>query len=253
MKILFLGNNWLGWQVLKWLKETGREIVGLVIHPEEKRKYADEILRTASLPEERVFLATELNDTKVRERIMSLKADVGLSVMFGYILKKEFLNLFPRGCFNLHTSYLPYNRGNYPNVWAIVDGTPAGVTLHLVDEGVDTGPIVAREEVKIEPVDTGETLYHKLERAGVRLFKNTWPRIEKGDYDLVSQDPTLGVFHKKRDVEKIDRIDLEKTFRARDLINVLRARTFPPYRGAYFEENGKKIFIEIKLYYENEE
>ena len=104
MKILFLGNNYLGWQVLKWLKETGREIVGLVIHPEEKQKFADEILKTAGLPKERIFYGPDLKKKETLETIKSLNADVGLSVMFDYILKKEFLDIFPKGCFNLHPS-----------------------------------------------------------------------------------------------------------------------------------------------------
>ncbi len=251
MKILFLGNNYLGWQVLKWLKETGREIVGLVIHPEEKRKFTDEIVKTAALPQERVFEAPALQEPETLERIKSLNADVALSVMFGYILKKEFVAFFPRGCFNLHPSYLPYNRGTYPNVWSIVDGTPAGVTLHVVDKGVDTGPIIAQKEVKIDPVDTGESLYHKLEQAGILLFKEAWPRVEKGEYTPIPQDTTAGVFHKKSDVEKIDRIDLDKVYKARDLINFLRARTFPPYKGAYFEVDGQKIYMALKLYSED--
>ncbi len=248
MKILFLGNNYLGWQVLTWLKETGREIAGLVIHPEEKRKFTDEILKTAALPGERIFEAPALREVKTLDQIKSLNADVALSVMFDYILKKEFLNLFPQGCFNLHPSYLPYNRGNYPNVWSIVDGTPAGVTLHIVDEGVDTGLIIAQERVEIAPVDTGESLYHKLEEAGIRLFREAWPRVEKGEYTPIPQDTSIGEFHKKSDVEKIDRIDLDREYKARDLINILRARTFPPYKGAYFEENGQKVYMELKLY-----
>ncbi len=252
MKILFLGNNWLGWQVLKWLMETGREIIGLVIHPVEKQKYADEIVKTAGLPDERIFYGHNLKEKRVRDQIRSLRPDVGLSVMFDYVLRKEFLRIFPKGCFNLHPSYLPFNRGNYPNVWAIVDETPAGVTFHVVDEGVDTGPIVAQEKVDVEPIDTGETLYRKLEDAGVRLFEKVWPKIESGSYALIQQDKKVGVFHKKRDVEKIDRIDLEKSYRARDLINILRARTFPPYKGAYFEEGGKRIYMELKLYYGEE-
>ncbi len=252
MKLVFLGNNYLGWQVLKWLKETGREIVGLVIHPEEKQKYADEIIKTAGLPNNRIFYGPSLKEADTLRAIAALKADVGLSVMFDYVLKKDFLNIFPKGCFNLHPSYLPYNRGNYPNVWCIVDETPAGVTLHLVDEGVDTGPIVDQVEVEIEPIDTGLTLYRKLEQAGLRLFKKAWPLIEKGNYRLIPQDKNTGEFHKKRDVERIDRIDLDREYKARDLINILRARTFPPYTGVFFEEDGKKVYMELKLSYGEE-
>jgi len=253
VRILFLGNNWLGWQVLKWLKETGREIVGIVIHPEEKQKYAMEILQAADLPPERIFFAPSLKDPSTLEEIRSLSPDVGVSVMFDYILGKDFLNLFPKGCFNLHPSYLPYNKGAFANVWAIVDRTPAGVTFHVVDEGVDTGPIVAQKRVRIEPVDTGETLYRKLERAGVELFMETWPEVEDGTYELKYQSPAEGKVHKRSDVDQIDRIDLDREYKARDFIDVLRARTFPPYKGAYFEVDGKRVYMELTLYYGEED
>ena len=252
MKILFLGNNWLGWRVLQWLKETGREIVGVVIHPEEKQKYARELLEAADLPPERVFFAPMLKDPSSIEEIKALAPDVGVSVMFDYVLDGNFLALFPKGCFNLHPSYLPYNRGAFANVWAIVDRTPAGVTFHLIDEGIDTGPIVAQKKVMIEPVDTGETLYRKLERAGVELFRETWPRVEAGTYELRWQDPGEGETHRRSDVERIDRIDLDREYRARDLIDILRARTFPPYKGAYFEVDGTKVYMELNLYYEED-
>ncbi len=252
MRILFLGNNWLGWQVLKWLKETDREVVGIVIHPEEKQKYTREIIETAGLPAERVYLAPSLGEPATLDRIKTLAPDVGLSVMFDYILDETFLGLFPKGCFNLHPAYLPYNKGAFANVWAIVDRTPAGVTFHVIDKGVDTGPIVAQKEVKIEPVDTGESLYRKLERAGVRLFREIWPKIEEGTFELKPQDPSEGKVHRRNDVAGIDFIDLDREYKARDLINILRARTFPPYKGAYFVEDGKKVYLELKLSYEEE-
>ena len=125
---------------------------------------------------------------------------------------------------------------------------PRRVTFHLIDEGVDTGPIVAQRRVEIEPVDTGETLYRKLERAGVELFKETWPRVEAGTFELRRQDPDEGEVHRRSDVERIDRIDLDREYKARDLIDILRARTFPPYKGAYFEVGGRKIYMELRLY-----
>src|SRR5205823_2904000 len=157
-----------------------------------------------------------------------------LSVLFDYILSGKFLALFPRGCLNLHPALLPYNRGEYPNVWSIVEGTPSGVTLHYIDEGIDTGDIIAQKAVPVDPVDTGETLYRKLEQASVVLFKETWPHVCAGRAPRIPQILTTGTQHKRRDVETIDEIDLNRSYIAGDLINILRSRTFPPYRGAYF-------------------
>ena len=123
-------------------------------------------------------------------------------------LPKTLLDAFPAGCINLHTGYLPYNRGAYPNVWCIVEGTPAGVRLHYLDEGVDTGAIVARREVAVEPVDTGRSLFEKLEEAALRLFQETWPAIASGAAPRAAQNPSEGT-HRVADVARIDEIDLD--------------------------------------------
>ena len=253
MKILYLANNWLGWQILKWLTEQGEEIVGLVIHPPHKQKYVHEMLEVTDLPPDRIFYGSQLGDSDVVEAIRKLMPDIGISILFDYILKPEFLDIFPRGVINLHPALLPYNRGQYPNVWSIVEGTPAGVTLHYIDEGIDTGDIIAQQEVPVEPIDTGETLYRKLERASLSLFQKTWPLIKAGRAPRIPQNKEVGTYHRTRDVESIDKIQLDQEYKARDLINILRARTFPPYKGAYFEVDGKRVYMYLRLEYGEED
>src|SRR5688572_25850818 len=110
--------------------------VALVLHPTEKGKYRDEMIAVSKLPPERVFDGSQLGERQMIDGIQQLRPELGLSVFFGYILKPPFLSIFPRGCLNLHPAYLPYNRGAHPNVWSIVDRTPAGVTLHYLDAGI---------------------------------------------------------------------------------------------------------------------
>ncbi len=212
MRILFLGNNWLGWQVLNWLTSRKEEIVGLIIHPEHRRKYGEEMLRIVQLDPSGIFEGTTVGQAQTLEAIRALNPDLAVSVLFGYILNQEFLGLFPLGCINLHLAWLPYNRGAYPDVWSIVEGTPAGVTLHYMDGGIDTGDIIARQEVQVEPVDTGKSLYSKLERAGLELFKERWPGIRSRREQRIPQDKTEGTYHAVRDVERIDEIDLHRSY-----------------------------------------
>jgi methionyl-tRNA formyltransferase len=252
MRIVYLGNNWVGWQVLKWLKERDEEIVGLIIHSPNKQKYVSEILQVAELPPSKIFDGSQLHKPEVTEAIRKLNPDIGLSVLFDYILKPEFQSTFPQGVVNLHPAYLPYNRGQYPNVWSIIEGTPSGVTLHYIDNRIDTGDIIAQKEVPVEPVDTGETLYRKLERASVELLQETWPLIKAGKAPRIPQSREAGTYHRTQDVGSIDEIELERTYRAHDLINIIRARTFPPYKGAYFKVNGKRIYMRLQLEYGDE-
>ncbi len=252
MKILFMGNNWLGWQILCWLQEVGEEITGLVLHPDHKQKYGKEIKESASLPPERIFDGSRLREPVTLNAIKSLNQEIGISVLFGYIIRPELLDLMPAGSINIHPAFLPYNRGAYPDTWSIIDGTPAGVTLHYMDSSVDTGEIIAQREVIKEPVDTGESLYKKLELESLSLFKDTWPMIRSGKANRIPQQINDGTFHRVRDVEEIDEIDLDKSYRAKELIDLIRARTFPPFRGAYFRHGKRKVYLRLQLFYEED-
>jgi methionyl-tRNA formyltransferase len=246
VRLICMVNNYLGWKALDYLR-TKAEIGGVVVHPPERAKFRSEIVACANSAGANIFVATDLKDRDALQKIRELQPEMGMSVMFGYLLKKEFLDLLPRGCLNLHPGFLPYNRGAHPNVWSIVEKTPAGVTLHYVDEGIDTGDIVRQKAVPVSFSDTGESLYHKLETSALELVKETWPAIESGEIRRVAQDTEQGTFHKQADLTRIDEIHLEQSYRAEDLLNLLRARTFPPYPGAFFRHNGKKVHIRVQL------
>ena len=88
-----------------------------------------------------------------------------LVISFGYrhILSKEVIGSGNAPMVNLHSSYLPWNRGAHPNFWSFYDDTPSGVSIHLIDEGVDTGPILYQKYVDISGEDkTFSQTYKKL-------------------------------------------------------------------------------------------
>ena len=190
---------------------------------------------------------SRLKEASVLEQVRKLEADIAVSVLFAYVVNDGFIDIFPQGCINLHPALLPHNRGRFPNIWSIVSKTPAGVTLHYIDKGIDTGDVIAQKEVAVEVTDTGASLYRRLEIEGLELFKATWPAIRAGTAARIPQRAGLGSYHRARDVETIDEIDLQKSYRAEDLLNVIRARTFPPHRGAYFMHEGRKIYLRLEL------
>ena len=251
MRLICLVNNYLGWQALEYLRAR-EEIAAVVVHPPERMKKQAEILSSARSAGAQVIPANDLRTPEGLARIAGLKAEMGVSVMFGYVLKPDFLSLLPKGCINLHPAYLPYNRGAHPNVWSIVDKTPAGVTLHYIDEGIDTGDIIRQVQVPVVFTDTGETLYRKLEAAGLELLRETWPDIRAGRIERTPQSRDSGTFHKAGDAAQIDEIHLAETYRAEDLLNILRARTFPPHKGAFIRSGGRKVRIRIQLQFESE-
>ncbi|MEM7784879.1 MAG: formyltransferase family protein [Planctomycetota bacterium] len=102
-------------------------------------------------------------------------------VSYGYrhIIGTEVLDLFPSRAINLHISFLPWNRGADPNFWSFIEDTPKGVTIHYLDEGVDTGDIICQQELQFE--SEGETLastYQKLHATIQELFRSNWDEIK---------------------------------------------------------------------------
>lgn len=248
-KVFTLLNNRVGKGIAKYLSGGKGEVVGGALHSPENQTFGEEIQDALGLPPSRVFYPDELSDPETLTEISRMEPDLGVCAYFGYILDEAFLDLFPGGIVNVHPAYLPYNRGAYPNVWSIVEGTPAGVTIHYLDAGIDTGDILVREAVPIEPVDTGKTLYRKLEDTAIDLFRENWSDIRDGDVDPTPQARDEGTYHEKTDVQDIDQIDLDEEYEARALIDVLRARTFRPHESAYFVEDGQKVFIRVDLEY----
>ena len=247
MKVLYLANNRIGLDCLRALLEQGDTLAGLVVHPAAKGKFRDEILGLAALPPQRIFPGERIRTPEVEAAIAALKPDAVLSVHFGYRIGAAVLAAGRIGAFNLHPGYLPFNRGLYPNVWAIAEGTPAGATLHLMDAGFDTGAVVARRRVEVLPTDTGESLYHRLEAEALALFREAWPSVRSGTFRPQPQEPG-GTQHTAKDLPALDRLDPEARMTVRQLVDRLRARTFPPHAGCYLEEpSGRRVYLRLVL------
>ena len=113
-------------------------------------------------------------------------------VSYGYrhIIREPLLSRYTGRLANLHISYLPWNRGPSPNFWSWYDDTPKGVTIHMIDSGVDTGPIVARMEAKdFGPNSTYKSSYDYLHFLAGLLFLQTWPALRSGTWtEFVDND-----------------------------------------------------------------
>lgn len=145
---------------------------------------------------------------------------------------------------NTHPSYLPYNRGKYPYYWSIVDKTPFGVTIHLVEKGVDTGPILWQEEIEVLPTHTGEDLYRAGCYGMTFLFVEHAKEIVNETFPTPQpQDDSIATAHKKTDLysEPWQYDDMfPKPIGA--VIDDLRARTFDN------DTSGQEIYIDGKRY-----
>lgn len=133
--------------------------------------------------------------------------DIDLLVSYGYrhLLKADVLEKFPARAINLHISLLPWNRGADPNLWSFLEDTPKGVTIHYIDTGLDTGAVLAQEEVGYDLEDTLRTSYKRLAGAIEELFKRKWPEIREDRLKAVPQS-SGGSYHCLRDREKFEHL-----------------------------------------------
>lgn len=244
-RIVLLANDEVGLEIANYLKLQKENVVCLILHPKDRAKLSDKIKKAINV--ENIFYADQINSQHCLEKIKKLKPDIALSMWFGYILKEEFIKLFPCGCINLHNSYLPFNRGKYPHVWAIYNGSKYGVSIHYIDEKIDRGDILARKEIKIEPTDTAGVLYGRSLKEIVKLFIYFWPKFKKGEIKAVKQNNKIATINFAKSVEKIDFIDLNKKYSGKQLINQMRSRSFNDRTYAYFLDKNKKIYVKIFL------
>ncbi len=248
MKILLLASHKVGLDVLNYLINQDEQILALGL-PDDKD--GDMLSDIKKIAHENNISSILQGDKKFFEDISydlaRMNPDIILCVYWPYILKKKCIEIPANGCINFHASYLPYNRGKNPNVWPIIHGTPAGITIHYIDEGVDTGSIIAQKEIEVDIIDDAGSLYFKLVKAFLPLFKEVWPSIKSGHVKKIVQLKNEGSFNHSKDFKNLDEINLDNDIRPLELINQIRARTFPNKPGCYFVHNGRKIQVKIEL------
>lgn len=183
-----------------------------------------------------------------------VKRDTALLISrFDLIISAHCQQIFPRDlvegvkCINIHPGYNPFNRGWYPHVHSILNKLPAGVTIHEMDESIDHGPIIARQEVEVHSWDTSETLYERVLEAEKELLDKHLTSILLNRYALQRVTEPRS-FYSRQDYEDLRHIDLEKSYKGREFIDRLRALTHGNLNNAFFyDESGEKIFIRIVL------
>jgi methionyl-tRNA formyltransferase len=205
------------------------------------------IIEILNLEEKNVFIGNEaiLHPEHI-EWFKNQKFDVIICVYWPWLLKKEIFKSVDKSI-NFHPALLPVNRGWFPHVHSLIDGSKTGVTLHKIEEEADTGPIWAQKEVEIKPTDTAKEIYNRLQQEIVDLFVDKWDQIKTNEIDATPQDESSAIYHAKNEINDLDLIELSKNYSARDLINLIRARSFGNLGFAYYEENGKQIFLKLSL------
>jgi len=244
--VVFFGNRDLGLRVLQHLISVDDIPRAIVLHPRGTSPWANKLWELAGSVDSVVLPADELKSDTAMATLKSVGPSIGVSAYFGHILSAKMLALFPRGILNFHGSFLPWNRGRDPNAWSIYEGAPAGGTIHLMDEGVDTGPILLQREVVVTPDMDAAALYHRTVEALVSLFEEHWPLLRNGQIRARDQCGE-GSTHRRHEFERLRQLDLSKEMPLHKAIKLLRACCMDETTAAEFVEDGIRYSVRVSV------
>ncbi len=240
MRVIFMGTPDFSVPALDALVQAGHDIAAVYCQP-PRRAGRGKKDRPTPVHNRALDLGLEvrhpvsLKDAGAQANFAALQADIAVVVAYGLILPQAVLDAPRLGCLNIHASLLPRWRGAAPIHRAIMAGdTETGVCIMQMDAGLDTGPVLLRAALPIEPSDTTGTLHDRLSALGAQLITDTLARI---DTLTPEPQPETGVSY----AHKIDKAEarIDWTRPAGDVDR--RIRGLSPFPGAWTEMEGDRI------------
>ena len=152
---------------------------------------------------DKVLISRDRNE--VNEALDNNPIDLIICDRQSFLLTSDQIKQVKNNCYNIHPSFLPYNRGYHPNFWSAYDNTPSGTTIHNINPNIDSGRIVAQTLIYFDDNETLKTSYLKLRELSVSLFKTVYPSIREGldQTKLISNPSNIGITNYKSDFEGI--------------------------------------------------
>jgi len=245
-RIIVLGNNTIAVECLKHLL-TQNTVDVVAVGPDSsdsgKDGWQKSLRKAAQESNLNTFNKLNFADRDFLEKVTPLKPDFIFSFQCRRILTKDLIDIPKYGVINLHFAMLPKYGGCYPISWALLNGEKtAGVTLHYIDEGIDTGDIIAQEPVDIGDNETARELFDKCMDFGLELFKKELQNILELKNRRIPQDNEKALYYPKNSLNfKENKVDWNRNHI--ELYNWIRAFIFPPFQYPYFKINNEKIEI----------
>ena len=244
MRIVFMGTPVYAVPVLEALLSLGTRVVGVYTQPGKPvgrgRTPGSPPVKTSALDNGiEVFQPPSLRRAEVQQQLASLTPDLIVVAAYGKILPQEVLDIPVHGCVNVHPSLLPRYRGPSPVATAILGGDKeTGTTIMLLDEGMDSGPILASRTVPIHPSATTGCLTQSLFRLGAELLTETLPLWLKGEVTPQPQVPSQATA-----TQKLEKAHGEAKWvdSAEELER--RVRAFTPWPGFFTFWKGRTLKI----------
>ncbi|WP_333879147.1 formyltransferase [Methylobacter sp.] len=239
--VVFAYHN-IGVTGIECLLQAGVEIKLVVTHQDDPAEniWFGSVAELANRHHIPVITPENPNQADVIEHIAGLKPQWFFSFYYRHMLSPGLLTIPPRGAYNLHGSLLPKYRGRAPVNWAVLHGeSTTGVSLHQMVEKPDAGSLIDQEAVAILPNDSAHDVFLKLTPAAKTLLDRCLPLLLDGKIEAKPLDLAQGSYFGGRKPEH-GRIDWQQS--AWTIHNLVRA-VAPPYPGAFFDSNGKRIFL----------
>ncbi|MES2895074.1 MAG: methionyl-tRNA formyltransferase [Pseudomonadota bacterium] len=247
MRIAFLGTPDFAVAALAALVEAGHEVACVYSQPPAPRGRGQDLkpspvhayAQAHGIP---VRTPASMRDPAEIEAFAALKLDAGVVVAFGQILPREVLDAPRLGCFNLHASLLPRWRGAAPIQRAIMAGDKlTGVEVMQMTEGLDEGPVLASETLRIDALETSGTLHDRLAEVGSALLARTMAAVERGEARATPQ-PDEGETYAKKIRPKEARLRWTRPAAEVDR----KIRGLSPFPGAWFELPTERGPLRVK-------
>jgi methionyl-tRNA formyltransferase len=246
MKIAIFADGMVGQQTVAWLLDAYPDHVKQLVltGPDSPiRATAQE----HGLSAEDILYHADVHREENQLRLRALAPELILLAWWPHIIREPLISLPALGVLNFHPSLLPHNRGKHYNFWTLVEDSPFGVSIHFVEPSVDSGDVVFQRRIDKGWEDTGASLYAKAQTAMLSLFRDSYPKLVRGEYTRTPQQLHQGSYHAAAELEPASEILLDDTYSARELLNLLRARTFPPHPGCHFEDQGRQYEVRVEI------
>lgn len=187
------GLRFVGRKALELFQSRATAIIFKLIGREPKVHSLRNIRSIYNVP---VVGSTDVNSPETFERIKAWQPDLIFSVYLNQLIKKDLIDLPPKGSLNIHPALLPRHRGLWPYFWVITNReAETGVTVHWVDEKFDTGKILLQEKIKVSPDDTLTSLQYKSAVVGAEMLVEAVKLVEAGNPPRIEQDGTSPSYH----------------------------------------------------------
>ncbi|MDT0556647.1 formyltransferase family protein [Patiriisocius hiemis] len=247
MRYAFAGDRDISIKILKCLLIRGHRPLALFVVNGQNASHSEELVRLTDLEKDLVFYGKEFTYPNNLEKLKSLNLDYIFGIHFPYIIPENVLKIPKIGFLNLHPAFLPYNKGWHTPSWSILQRTPYGATLHFMASELDKGDIIHQKQIEILPTDTADKLYKRTLALEEEVFVEAIPMLEnlKPTRDLQIKD---GTSHNKKDLKKIQKINLSDKVTFQEAIDFFRALTTNDIsEAAYFEIGEEKFAVQIDI------